>query len=73
MKFKSVALGLAAMAAVTAPIGAAAVAADRASAPVQSANELEGNNGILIGVVAAVAIIAGIIIIADDDDEPISA
>lgn len=72
MKLKSIALGLAALAAVAAPVGASALAAERAAAPVGSANELEGDNGILIGVVAAAAIIAGIIIISDDGDEPIS-
>lgn len=71
MKLKSLALGAAAMAAVVAPIGASAIAAERVSAPVGAANELEGSNGIIIGVVAAAAIIAGIIIIADDD-EPVS-
>ncbi|UIP08038.1 hypothetical protein LY632_06500 [Erythrobacter sp. SDW2] len=68
MKLKSLALGLAAMAAAIAPLGASSLSAQRASAPVESANQLEGNSGILIGVVAAAAIIAGIIIIADDDD-----
>lgn len=68
MKMKSLVLGLAAMTAAVAPAGASALAAQRAAAPVESANELEGQSGILIGVVAAAAIIAGIIIIADDDD-----
>lgn len=68
MKMKTLALGLAAMAAATAPVTASAVSADRAMAPVEATSELEGENGILIAVLAAAAIIAGIIIIADDDD-----
>lgn len=72
MKLKPLALGLAALAAAVAPVGASALSAQRASAPVDAASELEGENGILIGVVAAAAIIAGIIIISDDGDEPIS-
>lgn len=72
MKFKSFAIGLAAMTAAIAPVGATALATQRAAAPVESANQLEGENGILIAVLAAAAIIAGIIIIADDDEEPTS-
>lgn len=68
MKLRTLALGLAVVAAVVAPVGAAAVSADRAIAPVGAANELEGENAIIIGVVAAAAIIAGIIIISDDDE-----
>ncbi len=67
MKLKPFALGLAALAVAAVPVGAAAVSADRAIAPVGAANELEGDNVILIGVVAAAAIIAGIIIISDDE------
>ena len=37
-----------------------------------SAQKLQGSNGILIGVLAAAAVIAGIIIIADGDDNPSS-
>jgi len=71
MKSKAIALTFAAMAAALAPAGTAL--AQRTSAPVESASELQGNNGILLAGVAAVAIIAGIIIIADDDNEPVSA
>ena len=41
---------------------------DRSSAPAEG-ESLEGENGILIAILAAAAIIAGIIIIADDDDD----
>lgn len=42
--------------------------ASRFSQPVtESASDLEGENGILLAILAAAAIIAGIIIIADDD------
>lgn len=68
MKIKTMALGLAAMTTALAPVGASALSADRAAAPVDATSELEGENGILIAVLAAAAIIAGIIIIADDDD-----
>lgn len=68
MKIKTLALGAAAMTAALAPVGAQAVSAERVSAPVEGTSELEGENGILIAILAAAAIIAGIIIIADDDD-----
>jgi hypothetical protein len=68
LKLKSIVLGAAALAAVVAPVGASALSANRASAPVLEANEAEGSTGIIIGVVAAAAIIGGIIIIADDDE-----
>jgi hypothetical protein len=45
--------------------------ADRASAPAGEFEQLEGENGIFIALLAAAAVIAGIIIIADDD-EPVS-
>lgn len=41
----------------------------RTAASATDRQELEGENGILIAVLAAAAIIAGIIIIADDDDD----
>lgn len=71
MKLKSLAVGIAALAAAVAPVGASALAAQRSAAPVEDANELQGT-GLLLGIVAAAAVIAGIIIIADDSD-PVSA
>lgn len=68
MKMKKMALGLAAMTMAVAPIGATAIASDRVAAPITSESQLEGENGILIAILAAAAVIAGIIIIADDDD-----
>ncbi len=67
MKLKSIGLAIAALGLATAPVGAQAVMTDR-SAPVAGESELEGENGILIALLAAAAVIAGIIIIADDDD-----
>lgn len=43
--------------------------ADRLPAPVEDSEGLEGENGILIAIIAAAAVIAGIIIIASDEDE----
>ncbi|GAA4041096.1 hypothetical protein [Parerythrobacter jejuensis] len=68
MKLKKMALGLAAMTMAVAPMGATAIANERAIAPVTAESELEGENGILIALLAAAAVIAGIIIIADDDE-----
>ncbi len=68
MKLKSLGLAVAALGLATAPVAAQAVASDR-SAPIASASELEGQNGVLIAVLAAAAVIAGIVIIADDDDD----
>lgn len=72
MKLKSVAIGLAALAAAVAPVGASALSAQRSAAPVEDANELQGT-GLIIGIVAVAAIIGGIILIADDSDDPVSA
>ncbi len=65
MKKSATILGAAAVAAM---IAAPVAAAERYSAPVTGESELEGENGILIGLLAAAAVIAGIIIIADDDE-----
>ncbi|WP_114520649.1 hypothetical protein [Altererythrobacter sp. ZODW24] len=75
MKTKFIAPAVASIALAATPIAAQATTADRASAPVSSASNLEGGSGILIALLAAAAVIAGIIIIADgdDDDEPTSA
>lgn len=76
MKFKALALGIAAAATLAAPIGFSAVAAQRASAravaPVEEGNELSGGNLLLL-VVGAAAAIGAIVAIADGDDEPVSA
>jgi len=59
--------------ATTAAIGLIATPAfgqaERLPAPVQENEGLEGENGILIALLAAAAVIAGIIIIASEDEE----
>ena len=72
MKLRTLSGAAAAVALASAPIALNAETYDRAPAPVDGASELEGENGILIAILAAAAVIAGIIIIADDDDEPTS-
>ena len=73
MKFGKLAAGMAALTLVAAPVAAqasdrVAPAVDRVAATSSSSEKLEGENGILIAVLAAAAVIAGIIIIADDDN-----
>ena len=48
--------------------------AQRADAPVEASEQLEGENGVLIAILAAAAVIAGIIILleGDSEDEPVS-
>ena len=76
MKLHKIAALVAATSLATAP-----AIAQSANAPVAQrigaitnakAEKLQGSNGILIGVLAAAAVIAGIIIIADGDDSPTS-
>tara|TARA_R110000824_G_scaffold95771_4_gene230050 strand:+ start:449 stop:682 length:234 start_codon:yes stop_codon:yes gene_type:complete len=73
MKFGKLAAGFAAVSLAAAPVAAqaansAAPAVERIAATSTASENLEGENGILIAVLAAAAVIAGIIIIADDDD-----
>jgi hypothetical protein len=73
MKFGKLAASFAALSLIAAPVAAQAVnsvapAVERIGATSSSSEKLEGNSGILIGILAAAAVIAGIIIIADDDD-----
>ena len=70
MKFRNVALATAAVSLAASPAIAEA-AFDRSTAPVEGESELEGGSGILIAILAAAAIIAGIIIAADDGGEDI--
>ncbi len=73
-------LGMAAVAAaslVSAPVMAQAVESVsqpvRASAEASSENDLEGGSGIILAILAAAAVIAGIIIAADgSEDTPTS-
>jgi len=58
---------------VAAPVAAQsanspAPAVERIGANSSSSEKLEGENGILIAILAAAAVIAGIIIIADDNN-----
>jgi len=73
MKFGKLAASVAAVTLVAAPVAAqsansSAPAVERVGANSSSAEQLEGENGILIALLAAAAVIAGIIIIADDND-----
>lgn len=67
--FKAAMAAIALTTMVGAPVLAQAVspAAARTSAVSSEANEAEGSTGIIVGVVAAAAIVGGIVLIADDD------
>ena len=76
MKFRNLLAATAAISLAASPaLAQSSVNADRISAPVaQDESELQGGSGILLAILAAAAVIAGIIIIADNgDDTPISA
>ncbi|ATW04571.1 hypothetical protein C8024_19130 [Sphingopyxis sp. BSNA05] len=75
MKFGKLAASLAAFTLVASPVVAqstnsvaSAVAVQRTDAKSVTLEKLEGENGILIALLAAAAVIAGIIIIADDNE-----
>ena len=76
MKFKALALGIAAAATLAAPIGFSAAAAERASAravaPAEEGSEL-ASGSVLLLVLGAAAAIGTIVAISGDDDEPVSA
>ena len=63
MKIRNLALAAAAVSLAASPAIAEA-AFERSIAPVEGEGELEGENGILIAILAAAAIIAGIIVAA---------
>lgn len=72
MSFKKLALALSVSTLVIAPTIAQAadsVAPARTSSSVTDAEKIEGGSGILIALLAAAAVIAGIILIADGDDD----
>ncbi|MDG5747281.1 hypothetical protein P8Q88_03730 [Qipengyuania sp. XHP0207] len=73
MLLKNVLMSAAAASLAVAPAAvSAAPAVDRISQPSAETSEL-GGPGLIIAIIAGVAIIAGIIIAADDDDdEPLS-
>ncbi|CAO1653309.1 hypothetical protein [Parasphingorhabdus sp. NYA22] len=73
MKFGKLAASLAALTLVASPVvgqssNSVSPAVQRTSANSAPLEKLEGENGILIALLAAAAVIAGIIIIADDND-----
>ena len=71
MKFRTLAAAAAAVSMATAPAVAAPVSRD--VAPVEADSEL-GGSGVILGILAAALVIAGIIIAVDGgDDDPISA
>ena len=68
MKIKSLALGLAAVATLVAPIGVSAVAAQRAVAPVEEGSEVGGST-LVLALLGAAAAIGAIVAIADGGDD----
>ena len=78
MRFGKIGMAAAAAASlVSAPVLAQAVqpvsSVARTSATVENGNDLEGGSGIIIAILAAAAVIAGIIIAADgSEDTPTS-
>ena len=73
MKFRNIALALGAFSLAASP-AIAEGAFDRAIAPVEGENEMEGGGtGTLLAVLGVAAVIAGIAVIASgDDDNPTS-
>lgn len=71
MKIRTLAAVAAVLSLATAP-AIAEVSLDRAPAPVEGESELAGGSGLLIAVLAAAAVIAGIVIASDGDDDPVS-
>ena len=65
MKIRTIAAATAAASLAVAP----AVAAERSAAPIEGESEMAGASGILIGILAAAAIITGLVIAADGDDD----
>ncbi|MDM7956560.1 hypothetical protein [Blastomonas sp.] len=68
MKNRIAAAALAALAITATPVLAQA-GAERISAVSAEENEAEGGTGIIIGVLAAAAVIGGIVIAADQDSD----
>ena len=72
MKFRNLLAATAAVSLAASPALAQSANADRAAAPVADANELgddAGGAGIILAILAAAAIIAGIIIAGDNEDD----
>lgn len=66
---KKIIAAIAATGLLATPVLAQSVNVERAPARSSDSNELEGESGILIALLAAAAIIAGIIILADNEDD----
>lgn len=73
MKLKSLILGAAASAVALAPVTASAVVAPRAAAPIEGESQFGGEQGVLLGLLGAAALVALIVVVADGDDDPVSA
>ena len=71
MKIRTLPAAAAVLSLATAP-AIAEVSLDRAPAPVEGESQLQGGSGLLIAVLAAAAVIAGIVIAADGDADPVS-
>lgn len=81
MKFGKLAACIAATSLIAAPALAqsqasvaksAAAKVERVSATKKSASNLEGGNGVLIGLLASAAVIGGFFLIAESSDNPTS-
>ena len=75
MKFRTLALAVAALSVAASPAIAQA-SLDRAVAPLEDVNEASGGTGIVIAVLAAAAVIGGIVAASsdnNDEDLPFSA
>ena len=71
MKIRTIAATAAVLSLATAP-AIAEVSLDRTSAPVEGESEFGQSSGLLLAVLAAAAVIAGIVIASDGDDDPVS-
>ncbi|WOE74597.1 hypothetical protein [Alterisphingorhabdus coralli] len=72
MKLRALAAATAALALTATPVLAQATQSAPVSRSVEaSANEsdLEGDTGLIVGILAAAAVVGAIILIADDDDD----
>lgn len=71
MRFGKISLAaIAAVSMVAAPIVAqAAPAVERAATELQGESKLKGSTGIILALLAAAAIIAGIVVAADNEDD----
>ncbi|MEM1132814.1 MAG: hypothetical protein AAGH53_07750 [Pseudomonadota bacterium] len=72
MKFRVLAAATAALAMTATPVLAQATQSAPVARAAEASNaesELEGDTGLIVGILAAAAVVAAIIIIADDDDD----